>query len=63
MGFPVKNVKTNFKMKEALTKHVDCKHEDENNHEDESYPCDTFEHVFNEIEDLIDHYGETGHNN
>ena len=42
-----------FPNEEILTKHV----------EDELHPCDTCEQVFNEIEDLIDHYGETAHNN
>ena len=46
----------------TLTKHVKTKHEDELDDEDEVYPCDTCENVYNEIEDLIDHYGETAHN-
>ena len=39
------------------------KREDDTNDEDEVYPCDSCDQVFNEIEDLIDHYGETAHNN
>jgi hypothetical protein len=35
--------------------------EDERN--DEVYPCDTCENVNDDIQELIDHYGETAHNN
>jgi hypothetical protein len=52
-----------FPNEEILTKHVENKHEDEMNVEDEFHPCDTCKQVLNEIEDLIDHYGETAHNN
>ena len=38
------------------------KNEDETNDDDEVYLCDSCDHVFNEIEYLIDHYGETSHN-
>ena len=36
---------------------------DQSKHDDdEVYPCDSCDNVFNDIEDLIDHYGETAHN-
>ena len=38
------------------------KHDDETNDNDEVHPCDSCDHVFNDIEDLIEHYGETAHN-
>ena len=47
---------------EDLIKLDQSKHEDETNDDDEVYPCDSCDHVFNEIEDLIDHYGEIAHN-
>ena len=34
-------------------------HSDDN---DEVYPCLSCEFVFDDLDDLIDHYGETGHN-
>ena len=52
-----------FPNEETLTKHVENKHGDEKYDEDEFHPCDTCELVFNDIEDLIEHYGETAHNN
>ena len=51
-----------FPNEDALKKHVESEHEDENNDEDEFHPCDSCEKVFNDIEDLIEHYGETAHN-
>ena len=36
--------------------------EHENNDDDEYHPCDSCDIIYNDIEDLIDHYGETGHN-
>ena len=48
-----------------LTKHVEAGHvyENDDEDEDESYPCDTCENIYKDIEDLIEHYGETAHNN
>jgi hypothetical protein len=54
--------KFSFPNKQTLTKHVETKHKDELDDEDEVYPIDTCENIYNEIEDLIDHYGETAHN-
>ena len=31
--------------------------------DEESFPCDSCEKIFYDIEDLIEHYGETAHNN
>ena len=61
--FSCQECEEKFSNEESLTKHVESKHEDDNNDEDESYPCDTCEHIFYDIEDLIEHYGETAHNN
>ena len=36
--------------------------EDETNDDEEAHPCDSCDFVFNDIEDLIEHYGETAHN-
>ena len=64
----MKNSKTNdseedSEMELAGTKDLDqSKHDDETNDNDLVYPCDSCDHVFNDIEDLIDHYGETAHN-
>ena len=45
------------------TKEVISEIEDETNYDDQVYPCDTCENVYDDIEELIDHYGETAHNN
>ena len=48
----------------AATRNLDqSKHDDETNDDDEVYPCDSCDNIFDEIEDLIEHYGETAHNN
>ena len=38
------------------------KPENETSDDDEVYPCLSCEIVFDDLDDLIDHYGETGHN-
>ena len=61
--FSCQECEEKFPSEKTLTKHVETKHEDEIEEEDEVYPCDTCDNIYNEIEDLIDHYGETAHNN
>ena len=56
--FSCEECEEKFPNKKTLAKHVETKHED-----DEVYPCDTCENVYDEIEELIEHYGETAHNN
>ena len=38
------------------------KSEDQSDDNDEVYPCLSCAFVFDDLDDLIDHYGETGHN-
>ena len=61
--FSCQDCEVKFTNKKTLTKHVETEHDNEKNDDDEIYPCDTCEKVYNEIEDLIEHYGETAHNN
>ena len=61
--FSCQECELKFTNENTLTKHVETKHDNEKNDDDESYPCDTCENIYKEIEDLIDHYGETAHNN
>ena len=59
--FACQQCEVKFPNEETMTEHVVTQHE--NNDIDEFYPCDTCDNVYSEIEELIDHYRETAHNN
>ena len=61
--FACQQCEIKFPNEETMTEHVVTQHENENNDVDECYPCDTCDNVYTDIEELIDHYGETAHNN
>ena len=37
-------------------------HDDDDGQSEEIFPCDSCDKIYDEIEDLIEHYGETAHN-
>ena len=60
--FACQQCEVKFPTEETMTEHVVTQHENENNDGDEFYSCEIRDNVYNEIEELIDHYRETAHN-
>ena len=50
------------KEKEHNERHAMNEHDDGDDQSVELFPCDSCDKIFEEIEDLIEHYGETAHN-
>ena len=47
--------------KDDNIQHID-EHESDDDQSEELFPCDSCDKIYDEIDDLIEHYGETAHN-
>ena len=53
---------TNEDIDESIINDVENNDDEEDESDEEHFPCDSCEQVYNDVEDLIEHYGETAHN-